>query len=306
MCRIFLPEERQIFYLLDRMQRSPRAMRILELFSGTGSVGKAARRNGYDSVVSVDIDEKSGADYVCDVRNLPYKQLATPDFIWASPPCTTYSIAAAWYRHRDGDGVARTDDARDADDILRHTFKIIRHFLKLNSALCFCVENPRGYMRKASEVQGLLRATTTYNNFGFPYQKATDFFTNFPLALPAPRRLVTDLPITGSSTAEIRKRMNVKTGDNLTKLLYRIPAQLVGSILRQARDSRPKRANARRSRGISRSPEVDGPNRRNFERSGARRPLRLPTYGCCQTHRPRSPTRASTCRSWGGSSGRSE
>ena len=210
-------------------------MRLLELFSGTGSVGKAARRNGYDDVISVDIDDKCDADYICDVRRLPYKTLPTPDFIWASPPCTTYSYAAIWYRHRDTNGRARTTDAKDADDILRCTFRIIYYFLKRNPRLKFCIENPRGYMRKASETHGLFRTTTSYNNFGFPICKPTDFYSNFAIDLPECKRLRTDLRICGSNIVEIRKRMNARGGDDLTTLLYRIPPRLVGSILRQAR-----------------------------------------------------------------------
>ena len=206
---------------------------LLELFSGTGSVGKKARKRGYD-VISVDVDERCGCDYTCDVRKLPYKTLPTPDFVWASPPCTTYSYAAIWYRHRDTDGVAQTDDAKDADAVLRYTLRIINYFLKKNPDLRFCIENPRGYMQKMPQMKRLYHTTTSYNNFGVPFCKPTDFFTNYVLQLPKCRRMATDLKICGSNRVEIRRRMNVQTGDDLTRLLYRIPPKLVQEILRQA------------------------------------------------------------------------
>ena len=210
-------------------------MRLLELFSGTGSVGNAALRNRFSKVISVDIDESCDADYICDIRKLKYKTLPTPDFIWASPPCTTYSYAAIWYRHRNEKGEARTDDAHDANDILRCTFRIIRYFMKLNPRLKFCIENPRGYMRQMPETQNLYRSTTSYNNSGCPICKPTDFFSNYPLELPECKRMKSDLRICGSNMVEIRKKMKIKTEDDLTSLLYRIPPRLVGLILRQAR-----------------------------------------------------------------------
>ena len=227
-------------------------MLLLELFSGTGSVGRVARRNGYDRVISVDIDESRDPDYACDVRQLPYRELPTPDFIWASPPCTTYSFAAIWYGHRDGRGRARTEDAHDADAILRCTFRIIRYFLRRNPRLGFCIENPRGYMRQAPETSGTLLTTTSYNHFGYPICKPTDLFTNYPLALPACARRETDLRICGSNAAEIRRRMNVRSKDSLTTVLYRIPPRLVGLILRQARAA-PHRRNSRRRASRSRN-----------------------------------------------------
>ena len=49
-------------------------MHLLELFSGTSSVGKVAKSLGYN-VISLDL---KNADF---------------NFIWASPPCTEYSRA---------------------------------------------------------------------------------------------------------------------------------------------------------------------------------------------------------------------
>ena len=201
---------------------------------------------GY-KVISVDMDPNCECDYTCDVRRLPYKTLPTPGVIWASPPCTTYSYAAIWYRHRDSNGKAQTKDAKDADAILRHTFLIINHFMKENPNLKFCIENPRGYMQKMSQIEPLHRTTTSYNNFAFPICKPTDFFTNFPLELPECRRLETDLRICGSNMQEIRKRMKVKTGDDLTRLLYRIPPRLVKTIFEQV-DSTKNTSRKRTSR----------------------------------------------------------
>ena len=66
-------------------------LKVLELFSGTGSVGKVLKKFDWD-VISLDIDER--ADIVCDILEWDYKKYPkdTFDIIWSSPPCDEYSI----------------------------------------------------------------------------------------------------------------------------------------------------------------------------------------------------------------------
>ena len=107
-------------------KRRVREMLLIELFSGTGSVGKVARRRGW-KVISVDNDPSHNPTHVIDIMQLPYKTLPVPDFVWASPPCTTYSHAANWVRHREpGTGRALSGNAKQADRIVRHTMKMIK------------------------------------------------------------------------------------------------------------------------------------------------------------------------------------
>ena len=67
-------------------------MRLLELFSGTGSVGNVCRRLGCE-VTSLDRDMP--ADIRMDILDWHYASLPPNSFdvIWASPPCTEYSVA---------------------------------------------------------------------------------------------------------------------------------------------------------------------------------------------------------------------
>ena len=70
-------------------------MKLLELFSGTGSVGEPFRAQGHE-VISVDVDPRflQPGDIQEDILQLDYKSLPwVPDVLWGSPPCTEYSRA---------------------------------------------------------------------------------------------------------------------------------------------------------------------------------------------------------------------
>ena len=69
-------------------------MKLLELFAGSRSIGNEAEKQGLE-VFSVDWTEYEGIDLCADIGFLRKEQIPfTPDVVWASPDCTTYSIAA--------------------------------------------------------------------------------------------------------------------------------------------------------------------------------------------------------------------
>ena len=102
-------------------------MRVLELFSGTGSVGNACKALGMD-VVSLARDMP--ADVCPDIMDWDYTTYKPKGFdvIWASPPCTEDSVAKTT-------GVEKIEEA---NRISQRTINIIRYF-----------ENPQTAEREA-------------------------------------------------------------------------------------------------------------------------------------------------------------
>ena len=160
-------------------------MIVLELFAGTRSIGKAFEAAGH-KVISVDWDKQfDNIDLYADIGTLTAEQVIelcggqAPDVIWASPDCTTYSVAAI-YHHRikepDGNLAPKSDYAKKCDEINQHVLDLIE---ELNPRYWF-IENPRGSMRKMNFMKGLPRYTITYCQYGDKRMKPTDIWTNHP------------------------------------------------------------------------------------------------------------------------------
>lgn len=146
-------------------------MKILELFAGSRSIGKAAEELGH-YVFSVDIEPFENIDLVKDISELHYRDIPfKPDMIWASPPCTSYSIAAI-SSHRDGK-LPVSSLARESDALVVRTLAIINQY-----DCVYYIENPVGMLRKMPFMLGIPRATITYCSYGDERMKPTDIWSN--------------------------------------------------------------------------------------------------------------------------------
>ena len=159
-------------------------MKILELFAGTRSIGKAFERRGHE-VFSVEWDRDfKDIDLYEDIGQLTAQQIldafGKPDVIWASPDCSTFSVAAIGYHRRKNPVTGNldpvTDYARFCDAVDEHMIELIR---ELNPKVFF-IENPRGGLRKMRWMQGIPRYTVTYCQYGEERMKPTDIWTNHP------------------------------------------------------------------------------------------------------------------------------
>ena len=146
-------------------------MKLLELFSGTQSVGKVAKNLGYE-VVSLDL---KNADINCDIIEWDYfiYEPKAFDVIWASPPCTEYSKAKTF-------GVR---NLYIANEIVKRTIEIINY---LNPTY-YIIENPQtGLLKEQSFMNDLPYVDIDYCKYGMPYRKRTRLWNNINQWKPQP------------------------------------------------------------------------------------------------------------------------
>jgi site-specific DNA-cytosine methylase len=193
---------------------------VLELFKGSGSVGKQARAMGFD-VISLDLDPIYTPDIETDILKWDYKNAGIrPDFIWASPPCNTFSPLAYPRKARNTKTAEPlTDNARLGTRILHRTLSIIKYFESKNPNMKYVMENPRGMMRHDAKVKQLpFEATTYYCYYNDGRLKPTNFWSNFDLGLK---------PI----GKKCKNPINVQYAPLMVR--YMIPSKLIKHILSQ-------------------------------------------------------------------------
>ena len=145
-------------------------MRVLELFSGTGSVGKICREKGYE-VVSLDL---KNADINTDIMLWNYKEQfesGSFDIIWASPPCNSFSVLQNAIR-------SKTEIYANIHatglPILNRTLEIIEYF----KPTTYFIENPQtGRMKEFITDKPFVDVDyCMYCDWG--YKKRTRIWTN--------------------------------------------------------------------------------------------------------------------------------
>jgi hypothetical protein len=201
---------------------------LIELFSGSKSVTYAAQAKGYKTFC-VDIEKDFAPDLQANILDLTLKQVPyfnRCSFLWASVPCTTYSVmslAKHWKKrniaHRRYVYEPVTRDAVNATKILAKTLWLIE---KINP-LYYVIENPRGALRHFTGVQSIpFRSTVSYSDYSMEIYKPTDLFHNMPFLklheLKGSAGRVFSQSIAGMSNAFERSK---------------VPSDLINSILEQ-------------------------------------------------------------------------
>ena len=156
-------------------------MNVLELFSGTHSVGKVCEQIGW-STVSVDM--LLPADHQVDIMSFDYMQYPKDHFgvIWASPPCTNYShLKKCWFGRKLKNGVIYTKeqnalDQDEADKLVLKTLEIINYF----QPEVWFLENPQtGNLKNRPIMEHLPFYDVDYCMYSdWGYKKRTRIWTN--------------------------------------------------------------------------------------------------------------------------------
>jgi site-specific DNA-cytosine methylase len=155
-------------------------VQLLELFSGTQSITKVFKRNGWNTFTLDFNDYFTNTDWITDVLKTTPQDFVSrmggkPDVIWASPPCTTFSVASIG-KHWNKDNTPKTEAAEIGLKILEHTLYLI---WALQPKYYF-IENPMGKMRKIPIMDKMNMYTVTYCQYGDNRMKPTDIWTNHP------------------------------------------------------------------------------------------------------------------------------
>jgi hypothetical protein len=161
---------------------------IFDLFSGTGSATQAFKE-AQQKVYTFELDTYFQADENVDVFDLTVDYLrevyGQPDFVWASPPCTAFSVASMGHHWQSGglNPVPKTQAAIESQELVAHTRKLLEG---LNPQFGFLLENPRGMLRKLPVVKDLQRQSVTYCQYGDTRMKPTDLWGVVPNWTPRP------------------------------------------------------------------------------------------------------------------------
>lgn len=157
-------------------------MKVVDLFAGTRSISKAFEERGHETF-SIEIDTRhENIDWYADILDVTAQDIlerfGQPDVIWASPPCTSYSIAGISHHRKLNPETLELEPvsafAHISDRLVKHVIALIE---ELNPTYWF-IENPRGGLRKMSFVQDLPRYTITYCQYGDNRMKPTDIWSN--------------------------------------------------------------------------------------------------------------------------------
>jgi hypothetical protein len=151
---------------------------IFDFFAGTGSSTQAFADAG-DRVITFELDPYFKVSETVNIMDLTVEGLleryGQPDFVWASPPCTAFSVASIGHHWASGgtNPVPKTPEAEYNQLLVAKTRELIEG---LKPRYGYLIENPRGMLRKLPVVADLPRRTVTYCQYGDDRQKPTDLW----------------------------------------------------------------------------------------------------------------------------------
>ena len=229
--------------------------RLLELFCGTGSIGRAFRARDWE-VLSLDIDTKSDADIHADILTWDYQAYPKGyfDFVWASPLCLYYSIARSTKKSTE-------EELTYADSLVKKTLEIVEYFAPVHWAF----ENPQTGSLKTRPFMlepefALPFKDTTYCKYdgGPRYKKRTRIWNSLGSHWQPPSICCKAArcehfqngchPATAQRGPCSKKGAKEPEGCHTQSQLYHIPAQLCTELARAVESALRENADAHQER----------------------------------------------------------
>ena len=233
-------------------------LKVLDLFSGTQSVRKALDKMDIEyEYYGIDIYSPEEENIILDlsqddivnklIENLPKGWV--PDFIWASPVCSCFSISAACgggnlYFEKTLDGVKVREDyepvkrtqqknygLKKIQDTANLHLKLVSNMLEIikHFGVNFAIENPATSYIKYYIPKNIYRNYADYCRYGMPYKKPTCIYSNNSFDFKRCNHKKHET-IVGGSTKEERIKLGFK--DTYADRA-RVPSELIKEIIKQ-------------------------------------------------------------------------
>lgn len=203
-------------------------VKVLDLFSGTGSVAKICEKEGYECV-SLDMNSVyHEPDIKMNILKWDYKKAYAPghfDIVFAGVPCTEYSIL----NHANNNKIP---DIKGSNKVVRRTLQIIDYF----KPKVWFIENPEsGSLKDQSFMKDLPYYRVSFCMYGFQYQKRTRIWTNLKNFKPKYCRFDCKNIVDGKHSQVLGDR-TTDTRKNISNLKqkYSYPLKLIEALFKQA------------------------------------------------------------------------
>jgi len=211
-------------------------MNVLELFSGTHSIGNIFETNGWN-IISVDLDNKFKPTHNIDILEFDYKQYPQDYFtyIHSSPPCILFSQnQQTWYGREKKHNITgemviwdrkqHEECIKLSDMLVEKTLEIINYF----KPKYFTIENPHhnnwNNIKYRPYMLEIPYSLVDYCMYDFPAKKPTIVFNNFNLVLKTCDKSHTHIKFAN---------FNIKNGEHRLYTRYVIPKKLCEEIFNQ-------------------------------------------------------------------------